>query len=211
MDTFLEYILEKYYVFDPLAELDESNTIDDIDIIKRRVNTNIKRIDDNSMIDLTKQIFLQFRCFNIEVNFQKSQPLLTDMASIVYNHYKKYKCTSSTSTRETETSLRLDESLDTKKTYYVASLDKVTTDDLKSKFGEYMRTGGKKDDYRYEYRFLFTKGGKKYTFGLYDYKNDDNDFYCDDDIYWHISSNTDKKVIIDAFVKTLEQTLIECC
>jgi hypothetical protein len=208
-DTFLQYILEKYFVFDPLAELDESNTIDEVDILKRRVNTNIKRVDDNTMIELAKQVFLQFRCFQISVDFKDKPSLTSSEASIVYNNYKKYRCTSSTKTRETETSLRLDESLNTKDTSYVGSLDYITTKQLQCKFGDYLHTGTKLDRYRYEYRLIFTKGGKRYIFSLYDYVDEFDNFYKPEDIYWHVSSNTEKQEVVDAFFKSLEMKLKE--
>jgi hypothetical protein len=215
-DCFLQYILEKYFVFDPLAELDESNTIDDIDILKRRVNTNIKRTDE-TMIELTKQILLQFRCFEIAVGFKDASNLSSIHASIIYNNYKKYRCTSSTKTRETETSLRLDQSLDTSNTSYVMSLDHTTTEQLNRRYGEYLHTGAQTDKYRYEYRFMFTKGGKRYTFSLYDYVDESGNFYKPQDIYWHVSSNTNKQEIIDAFLMSFEMDLQEsqemqdCC
>jgi len=56
---------------------------------------------------------------------------------------------------------------------------------------------------------------------LYDYRNDDGEFYEDDDIYWHVASNTDKKDVNTSFVKYLYEYLndtindtindTECC
>ena len=68
VDNYLTYVIEKFFVFHPLAELDESNTVDDIDIFKREnvknVNTK-KKMNDKNMIELTKDIFNKFKIYNI--------------------------------------------------------------------------------------------------------------------------------------------------
>jgi hypothetical protein len=53
VDNFLQYLVDKYFVFDPKAELDESNTIDDISILRRHIGTvvvNVKKVSDEIMI-----------------------------------------------------------------------------------------------------------------------------------------------------------------
>jgi len=64
------------------------------------------------------------------------------------------------------------------------------------------------DNFRYEYRFRFAKDSRVYKFSLYDYRNENGEFYEDDDIYWHVASNTDKKDVNTSFIKYLcENTL----
>ena len=37
IDSYLQYLVDKYFVFQELAELDEANTIDDIVILKNNI------------------------------------------------------------------------------------------------------------------------------------------------------------------------------
>lgn len=206
VDNFLQYLVDKYFVFDPKAELDESNTIDDISILRRHIGTvvvNVKKVSDEIMVELCKQIFRFFRCYNIGllVNGSFGDQLCDIDASKIYMNYKRYKCSSTSQTRERETSLILDNTLNTNDTYYVDSLETITTQNLNNKFGDYIKSGKLDDNFRYEYRFRFAKDSRVYKFSLYDYKNDNGEFYQDDDIYWHIASNTDKKDVNTSFVK----------
>lgn len=207
VDSFLEYLIDKYFVFDPKAEFDESNTIDDISILRRHLDKvfKIKKVSDENMVELCKQFFQSFRCYNIGLLVDGSfgDQLCDTDASNIYMHYKRYKCSSSSHTRETETSLILDNTLNTNDTYYVDSLETITTKDLKDKFGDYILSGKAGDDFRYEYRFRFAKDNRVYKFSLYDYRNDNGEFYQDHDIYWHIASNTDKTDVNTSFVKYL--------
>jgi hypothetical protein len=102
VDNYLTYVIEKFFVFHPLAELDESNTVDDIDIFKREnvknVNTK-KKMNDKNMIELTKDIFNKFKIYNICVKdpiVGYGDNLKTDRdAENIYMMFKKYKNTSS--------------------------------------------------------------------------------------------------------------------
>jgi hypothetical protein len=191
VDNFLQYLVNKYFVFDPKAELDESNTIDDVSILTRYLDTVVKfkKVSDENMVKLCKKVFEFFRCYNIGVSF--GDRLCDIDASKIYMNYKRYKCSSSSQTRERETSLILDNTLNTD------------------------------DNFRYEYRLRFAKDSRVYKFSLYDYKNDDGEFYEDDDIYWHVASNTDKKDVNTSFVKYLYEYILndtinnthdtECC
>ena len=207
VDNFLQYLVNKYFVFDPKAELDESNTIDDVSILTRYLDTVVKfkKVSDENMVKLCKKVFEFFRCYNIGVSF--GDRLCDIDASKIYMNYKRYKCSSSSQTRERETSLILDNTLNTNDTYYVDSLETITTRDLNAKFGDYIKSGKPEDNFRYEYRLRFAKDSRVYKFSLYDYKNDDGEFYEDDDIYWHVASNTDKKDVNTSFVKYLYEYL----
>jgi hypothetical protein len=214
VDSFLQYLIDKYFVFDPKAELDESNTIDDISILKKGIGEiKFKKVTDENMVDLCKKIFDLFRCFNIEIPLNLHDQLSSDNVCKIYMHYKRYKCSSSSHTRETETSLVLDNTLKTNDTYYVDSLEDITTRDLKQHFGNYILSGDSGDDFRYEYRFRFAKDNRVYKFSLYDYKNDDGEFYEEDDIYWHVASDTDKKDVNKSFIQYLCQKIqdVDCC
>ena len=207
VDNFYEYLIEKFFVFHPLAELDEANTIDEVAIVKRSVNVNKRRLKDDDMIKLCKCVFKEFKCYHIDETFTNN--LTENDAEKVYTLYKRYKCSNSNKTRERETTFELDNTIDTSSTEYVDSLEDVTTDQLKKVFGNYIHSGGSDDYFRYEYRFRFTMDGKVYKFSLYDYLNDDGEFYREQDIYWHVASNTDKKNIVCAFIKKLNQALCQ--
>ena len=213
IDLFLQYLCEKYFVFHPMAELDEANTIDDIDILKRDLKMEkIKKVTDKDVINLCGDVLRQFKCYNIVSGALCDEMRISeDMSSDIYFHYKNYKCSSSTKTRETEMSLCIDNSLNTKHTYFVTSLEDITTDDLKGVFGNYICSGTKTDDFRYEYRFRFAKDGNVYTFSLYDYRDDMGEFYDEQDIFWHVASNIDKVDVVNSFVKMLQEKLTETC
>lgn len=223
VDNFLQYLLDKYFIFDPKAELDESNTIDEIGILRSKLDKVIKfkKVSDENMVELCKTILESFRCFNIGLLVDGSfGDQLSGMDAVkIYMHYKRYKCSSSSQTRETETSLILDNTLNTSDTFYVDSLETITTEHLKSKFGNYIVSGKLDDDFRYEYRFRFAKDNRVYKFSVYDYRNDDGEFYNDQDIYWHVASNTDKQDVNTSFLKYLVETTSnhthnnsqECC
>ena len=67
IDSYLQYLVEKYFVFHELAELDEANTIDDIVILKRDIANDIEKLTDDNMIGLTKTVFSKFRFYNIDI------------------------------------------------------------------------------------------------------------------------------------------------
>ena len=209
---FLEYLINKYFVFHPLAELDESNTIDDISILQnflttRDVGSKTRLSDDSYMVDLCKGVIRDFRCYRIDNMITDATKLCEGDAEEIYASYKKYKCSSGSKTRETETSLHLDNALNTSKTFFVKSLDDLCTDDLIRVYGQPRKTGLPQDDFRYEYAFRFAKGGKVYTFSLYDYKNDEGEFYDMQDIFWHVGSTTSDREVVREFVGHLKKSL----
>lgn len=213
IDSYLQYLVEKYFVFHELAELDEANTIDDIAILKRDIANDIKKLTDDNMIGLTKTVFSKFRFYNIDIKDKSGgfgSRLNLNATEMIYLHYKKYKSLNSNSKRE---DLKINPKIDTNDTYYIDSLDTITTHQLQNEFGDFLKTGTDKDSFRYEYRFEFKTGGKKYKFSLYDYLNDNNEFYDTHDIYWHIASNTCKRDIIHLFKDSLIAKLSEtdCC
>lgn len=208
VEKFLTYILEKYFVFHPLADLDESNTIDDIEIVKREIDIKKYKNKDVDMINFLKQIIEKFRCYNISTFDPKGNTFgerlsLCD-AENVYSSYKRYKCNSYKKEDDCcKSKLELDTNVDTKDTFYVGSLDTITTRDLKSVFGEYICTGNESDNYRYEYKFVFGKN----RFSLYDYKDENGRFYDEKEIYWHVASDTDKMNIYNNFKTELLNVL----
>jgi len=98
VDNYLTYVIEKFFVFHPLAELDESNTVNDIDIFKRLDVSIKKKMNDKNMIELTKEIFKKFKIYNICVKdpvVGYGDNLKTDRdAENIYMMFKKYKNTS---------------------------------------------------------------------------------------------------------------------
>ena len=212
IDSYLQYLLDKYFVFHELAELDEANTIDDIAIFKREIPNDIKKLTDDNMVGLTKTVVSKFKCYNIGIKDESGgfgSRLNSDETEKIYLHYKKYKSLNSNS-RE---NLKINPEIDTNDTYFIDSLDTITTHQLQSAFGDFLTSGTKKDNFRYEYRFEFKTHGKKYKFSLYDYLDDNNEFYDTDDIFWHIASDTCKSDIVHSFKDNLIAKLSEtdCC
>lgn len=199
MESYLRYLVTKYFIFRDDIDLDNKKAIRDISELMIK---EVKKVD-NVCINVTKKILDEFLCFDICVDINMDKRILKEKAEMIYLNYKKYK---SSSIRETETYLNLDNSLDTSKTIYVESVD-IKTDFLKGKFGDYIRTGKVGDNYRYEYKFSFINKGKRYIFSLYDYLNTNNEFDEESEIYWHVSSNTKKKDIVLKFIKNLNDMI----
>ena len=204
LDNYINYLIDKYFIFDKRVELDESNCIVDSRDLMKKVDVNTKvKYSDTKFIELTKTILDKFLCFKISISFSLQDRLMLTKSDEIYLHYKKYKNSQNCKARETETYLKYDHNIDTSKTVYVDSLDKYSSKQLCAIYGDPLKTGKQGDNHRYEYKFELTTGGKIYIFSLYDYLNEDNEFYKFSDIYWHIASNTDKKDIIKEFMDSL--------
>lgn len=204
-DRYLEYIINKWFVFDKRSELHEANTIVDIDIIKRYV-TIPKRVSDQNMIVLTQHILETFMCFPITITIRITDRVPVTESETIYMHYKRYK-NSTSSTQATETTLQPNTNLDTSKTVYVDSLDNVTTKQLQALFGDPLLTGNPGDNYRYEYRLEFITDHKRHIFSLYDYLNTRNTFNDLENVYWHIASETTNPKTIRCFVDYLHSQI----
>lgn len=213
VDNYLKYLSIKYLIFDFNTNIELFEiTFDDVNVIKKTIFDKNKKVKDCMMVKLTRDIFEIFRCYEIDSLLDEEKvckELTMDEAEEIYLHYKKYKC-SSNNVSETETYLILKEDLNTDDTYYIDSLDDVSTAQLKDKFGDFLDIGNKSSKYRYEYRFEFITGGKRYKFVLYDYLNSQDNFNEIDDIYWHISSDTKKTEVIDEF-KLYLMDKKDCC
>lgn len=198
MDSYLQYLVNKFFIFEDGVELHPSNAMLQL-TLKQDSDQNCKM--DELCINMTKGILDEYACFEISTNVQIQDRIINrgNGAEEIYLNYKKYKCSN---VRETETYLHLDEMLDTSKTAYVESVD-IKTDELLDMFGKYKRTGKIGDNYRYEYKFKFITGGKMYIFSLYDYLNDNDEFDEESEIYWHVASNTNNLDIINKFTKVL--------
>lgn len=198
MDSYLQYLVNKFFIFEDGVELHPSNAMLQL-TLKQDSDQNCKM--DELCANMTKRVLNEYACFEISTNVQIEDRILNggNRAEEIYLNYKKYKCSN---VRETETYLHLDETLDTSKTSYVESVD-IKTHELLDTFGKYKTTGRIGDNYRYEYKFKFITGGKMYIFSLYDYLNDNDEFDRESEIYWHVASNTNNRDIINKFTKML--------
>ena len=199
MESYINYLLNKYLIF----EDNIGNELKDLEKFKSDIKSDIKK--DIDFIKITKWILVEFLCFEINIKIDIKDRINETEAEKIFYHYKKYKCSN---VRETETYLNLDNTLDTSKTEWVESID-INTSDLIDKYGDYSRTGNIGDNYRFEYKFEFIDSGKRWIFSMYDYLNTDDVFDNEDDIYWHIASNTKRGDIIKRFIKMLEEK--SCC
>lgn len=212
MELYVNYLLNKYLIFNELKDNNYKlgnelcyNSCDEL--CKRLSNKKVK--NDIDFIELTKEILVKFRCFNISLDINMDDRIIETEAESIFYHYKKYKLCGSEA-RETETYLNLNNTLDTSKTEWVESID-INTSELINKYGIYCRTGGSGDNYRFEYKFEFIYKGKKWIFSVYDYLNTDDIFDDEDDIYWHVASNTKRGDIIKKFITTLTLKERDCC
>lgn len=197
MEVYSKYLLNKYLIFK-----DEiGNELKEFDKFKGNVKSDV------DFIKITRWILDEFLCFEINVNINIDSRINMCEAENIFYHYKKYKCSES-EVRETETYLNLDDKLDTSKTEWVESID-INTSHLIHKYGNYSRTGKECDNYRFEYKFEFIDKGKRWIFSVYDYLNTEDKFDNEDDIYWHIASNTKRGDIIKNFITMLREK--DCC
>lgn len=211
MESYVSYLLNKYLIFNELQNEDNYKLGDELcysscdELCKGLINKNIKT--DVHFIKLTKEILVKFGCFKISLSINIDNRICENEAENIFYHYKKYK-SSASEARETETYLNLNNKLDTSKTEWVESID-ISTSDLIDKYGNYSRTGNSDDNHRFEYKFEFIEKGKRWIFSVYDYLNTDNLFDDEDDIYWHVASNTKRGDIIKKFITTLKEK--SCC
>ena len=199
MESYINYLLNKYLIFENNVNIGVGNELKDLEKFKCDIKKDI------DFIKITKMILDEFLCFEINVNINIDSRINGCEAEKIFYHYKKYKCSN---VRETESYLNLDNELDTSKTEWVESIN-IDTSDLVDKYGDYSRTGNDDDNHRFEYKFEFIDNGKKWIFSVYDYLNTDDVFDNEDDIYWHIASNTKRGDTIKRFITMLREK--SCC
>jgi hypothetical protein len=209
---YLQFLIEKIFVFENDVELDESNCLNDIEHFESMIegydiDLN-KKMNDNMLQNITKCVLTNFKCYEVlDMDYEKRMD--SGDADKLFQQYKQYK--QKISCADKASVLKLDHSIDTKNTFYVQSLHDVTTDDLKHAFGEYVTSGGEGDKYRYEYKFLFNHKKQEYVMSLYDWVDDDNKFYDEADIYWHVASNVSSTSVVLEIIKELKLMLTQCC
>ena len=199
MESYINYLLNKYLIFENNVNIGVGDELKDLEKFKCDIKKDI------DFIKITKGILDEFLCFEININVNIDNRINETEAEKIFYHYKKYKCSN---VRETESYLNLDNELDTSKTEWVESIN-IDTSDLVDKYGDYSRTGNDDDNHRFEYKFEFIDNGKKWIFSVYDYLNTDDVFDNEDDIYWHIASNTKRGDTIKRFITMLREK--SCC
>jgi len=198
MDNYLEYLLEKFLIFDKSAELHEANSIDDIHKIKKLVNTSFKKLSDESFIKTTSNILENFNCYDI-LDFSFDNKKNTSCANNIYILYKNYKInvTKVDNTTTNSSLLEIDNNLDTSNVKYLSSIDYCIN--IQEKPLE-IQSNTKKWNLEYKIKMKYAKS--YYIFSLYNWKDDEK---------WHVASNTNDKKIVNMFLKELEKHKIESC
>jgi hypothetical protein len=198
MDNYLEYLLEKFLIFDKSAELHEANSIDDIHKIKKLVNTSFKKLSDESFIKTTSNILENFNCYDI-LDFSFDNKKNTSCANNIYILYKNYKInvTKVDNTTTNSSLLEIDNNLDTSNVKYLSSIDYCIN--IQEKPLE-IQSNTKKWNLEYKIKMKYAKS--YYIFSLYN---------CKDDEKWHVASNTNDKKTVNMFLKELEKHKIESC
>lgn len=200
VEKFLTFLLEKLYVFDKNAKSEIRN----IQEMQRVILTDSyinKKLKDLDYVIITKELITKFKCYNI-LDLDYEVQLTGHEVSVLCNQYKMYKQSTKVK-EETYPIIKKNDMLDTSDTQYIYSLDDIKTKMLINKFGELNKIGGENDKYRYEYKFELVYNGKTYSYSLYDYLNTQSQFYVEEDIYWHVSSNTTDIKINNLFKKML--------
>lgn len=204
MDSYLEFLLEKFLIFDKSAELHEANSIDDIHKIKKLVNTTFKKLSDESFIKTTSNILENFNCYDI-LDFSFNNKKNTSCANDIYMLYKNYKMNvpkiNITKTTKdvilNSNILEIDNNLDTSNVKYLSSIDyciNMQENPLE------IQSNTKKWNLEYKIKMKYAKS--YYTFSIYNWKDDDR---------WHVASNITNKKIINMFLKELEKYKTESC
>jgi hypothetical protein len=189
MEDYLEYLIEKYLIFDKRAELDESNSIDDISKFGK---VEDKKLNDTIYIKKTEEILREFNCYDI-LDFSFNSKKEMSQAEEIYMLYKNYKMSIS-KLKE----IKIDNSIDTSDVKYICSLDYCI--DMGEKPLE-IRSDKKKWDL--EYKIVLKYNKKDYNFSVYNWKGDNK---------WHVATAIDNKKVIDIFLKELENKKItDCC
>jgi len=209
INNYITYLINKFLIFKKNAELHEANSILDQDIIILCIPQKLlkPKLNDTLFIKITEFILDNFLCFKINalLSLIKDCQITINNAENIYSQFKKYK-NSDSKTQESETTLNLEENLDTSSTFYIDSIN-YTSKDLVRFFDKPLYTGNKNDPWRYEYKFSLSVKHKKYIFSLYDYYDDNDNFYEFKNIYWHVASNTNKKEIYKEFINQLNLKL----
>lgn len=220
INKYLDYLLEKLYIFKPNVKLDISNSIDEtyeFEEIIQKIIDNSKLKGDVFMQELTKDILINFSCFEV-IDYELKNRITEDDISL-YDMYKKYKenkngirpCDFEQDDCDFEqddccnNNLYLDISVDTngQDIEYINSLDFISTNSLVKAFGEYLFTGNHDptlSHHRYEYKFIY----QGYIYSIYDYLDENNSWYSNDDIYWHVATNCRDNIINESFIKKIE-------
>jgi hypothetical protein len=223
VNKYLDYLLEKLYIFKPNVELDVSNCIDDKSAFELNKfydeKNNTKKVSDQFLQNITKHILNNYLCFEV-IDYNLQNRLNESQQLQLYNLYKKYKenknqireypidcCNEVGGSVTTESQLNstpfIDTSLDTSgpDIEYIESLDLVTTKGLANAYGKYLFTGTSRGScHRYEYKFSFNG----YIYSIYDYLDENDKWYPIDDIYWHVATNCKECSINDLFIKEIK-------
>lgn len=189
MEEFLGQYLE--HLYERFSTDTELNNIKDY-------FKNVKNVkkDDDSMTMLTKMYINKFTPINIltEENIKEED------AQEIYTNYKTYKerwYQPNDYPKYINDQIIQNDMIDTSETFYIRSID-VRTEQLVSVFGPLRKTGRENDNYRYEYKFEMVD--TQVVFSVYDWVDEDRKFENEEDIVWHVASNTDDESFLQIFL-----------
>lgn len=185
INAYLNYLVERLLIFDNGVE------VDNIDTLKNKINLKTNKTAKNldiMILEVTNVIINQFDVYDILEN--KVIP------GEIYEQYKTYKQKLPEKTKSIELQLKCNKKIDTSDTFYVDTLDGITTSWLKEKYGDLVMTGQKDDKHRYEYKFKINKT----IFSIYDWLDENGNKQDINDITWHLGCNTNNKNSISKFI-----------
>lgn len=195
MSAYIEYLINKLVIFDKDADVDVCNSI--IEAAKIIEKLQIPKIcNENSIISLTQEILSEFKCYEV-IDTEFENRIDSSKAQDLHAQFK------SDSLKPVGVKMDVSDDVDTSDTFYVDTVDRVTTKKLVMKFGKLRHTGEDGDKFRYEYPFVL--GENKFV--LYDYMCENGEFEKEAKISWHIASNTEDKEALSGFKKQLGSTL----
>jgi hypothetical protein len=209
MDYYLEYLIEKYLIFDKRVELDESNSIVDIDKIKVEVKCD-KKMNDASYICMTGDILERYNCYDIlDFSFKNKKSVLD--SEEIYMLYKNYKMSKAVITksgienvkeervRKTKTDyiIKMDKDVDTSGVKYICSIDyELELGELPIKIESDIKK------WKREYKFKMVYRKKTYIYSIYDWEGSDK---------WNVGCDVMDRGCIEVFLGYLEEKSGCCC
>ena len=205
VEKYCEYLINKLVIQTSVNELIGRDML--LESIGRNVPLSSK-VTDLYLLEVTRHILREYFCYKVAY-FTDMQQVTVDSADELFMLYKEYKQCDSKPQKHIK--LSRDDDLVTLHTKYVCSLDTVCTKNLRELFGKVCQND--ECGTRFEYKISMQDNKKTYMFSIYDYYDDNDEWYAEEDIYWHVATlPSTPKAVVRTFVQaldTLTLTLIQ--
>jgi len=196
MDSYLEYLIEKFLIFDKRAELDESNSIDDIEKIRTVIKLGNKRLSDDIYISVTSEILEKFNCYDI-LNKGKKDVSCSEEVYMLYKNYKMSSVKKVECKAKCDLEVTMDDSLDVSGVKYVCD---VGFELNVGRLPVVVKGDNKKWSKEYKFRVVYKK--RKYIFSVYDWVGKQG---------WYVGCDNKNAEVTSLFLDFLKETSVQVC